>query len=157
VTPDSPVKVSSELWVQAVTNNGITHGMVWSIAISSLFAMAAVYVFTGSLVVMLLATITMVGINILVLGLYWVLGWRLGAIEGVAVTVLVGLSVDNCIHFSEAFVMSPLTLRKDKARRASDSTSHLHGCVGALPPSRYRCAADAASLAATMLQRASSL
>jgi hypothetical protein len=46
------------------------------------------------------------------------MGWQLGAIEGVGVTTLVGLSVDFCIHFSEAFVMSPLHLRKDKARCA---------------------------------------
>jgi hypothetical protein len=65
----SPVDVSSELWVQAVTNEDITKGMAWSIGISSLFAMVAVYVFTGSLIVMLLATITMAGINVLVLGM----------------------------------------------------------------------------------------
>ena len=60
----------------------------------------------------------MVCINILVLGLYHVMGWTLGAIEGVSITVLVGLSVDFCIHFSEAFVMSRLQHRKDRAQCA---------------------------------------
>ena len=58
----------------------------------------------------------MVCINVLVLGLYHVMGWTLGAIEGVSITVLVGLSVDFCIHFSEAFVMSRLQHRKDRAQ-----------------------------------------
>ena len=110
--------VAADLWVQAVTNEAITKSMVWSITLSSVFATIAVFVFTGSLIITLLATLTMAGINILVLGLYWVLGWRLGAIEGVSITVLVGLSVDFCLHFSEAFTHSPLLTRKDRARCA---------------------------------------
>lgn len=58
----------------------------------------------------------MVCINVLVLGLYHAMGWQLGAIEGVSITVLVGLSVDFCIHFSEAFVQSRLELRTDRAQ-----------------------------------------
>jgi protein dispatched 3 len=112
------IMVSSDLWVQAVTNEAISNGMIWSIVLSSLFGLVSVYVFTGSVVVMILASVTMACINILVIGLYYVLGWTIGAVEGVAITVLVGLSVDFCLHFSEAFVMSPLTTRKDKAEYA---------------------------------------
>lgn len=108
--------VASEVWVQAVTDAALTEGIVWGIVLSSLFAMVSVYVFTGSVVVMALAAATMVCINTLILGLYHVMGWRLGAIEGVSITVLVGLSVDFSIHFSEAFVRSPLIGRRDRAQ-----------------------------------------
>lgn len=118
------ILVSSDLWVQAVTDAQITNGMIWSIALSSLFGLVSVYVFTGSVVVMILTSITMACINILVLGLYYVLGWTVGAVEGVSITVLVGLSVDFCLHFSEAFIMSPLSTRKDKAKCAPKTSFH---------------------------------
>eukprot|EP00892_Ulva_mutabilis_P011332 jgi/Ulvmu1/8571/UM045_0013.1 len=111
--------VASEVWVQAVTDAALTEGIVWGIVLSSLFAMVSVYVFTGSVVVMALAAATMVCINTLILGLYHVMGWRLGAIEGVSITVLVGLSVDFSIHFSEAFVRSRLIGRRDRAQDAT--------------------------------------
>jgi Patched family len=90
--------------------------------------MLAVLVFTGSVSVTLLASLTMASINAFVLGMYWLLGWQLGAIEGVGLTTLVGLSVDFCIHFSEAFVRSPLTQRRHKARYAA--AAHAHAAVG---------------------------
>ena len=104
--------------MQAVTDDVISEGVVWGTALSSLFAIVSILVFTGSLAITGLATATMACINALVLGLYHVLGWHLGAIEGVSITVLVGLSVDFCIHFSEAFVASPLDLRRDRAKCA---------------------------------------
>ena len=115
---DAKPRIAAALWVQAVTDAAITNGMIWSVVVSSLFATISVYVFTGSVRIVALATVTMAGINVLVLGLYSVLGWRLGAIEGVSITVLVGLSVDFSIHFSEAFISSPLDNRKNKARCA---------------------------------------
>lgn len=111
--------VASEVWVQAVTDAALTEGIVWGIVLSSLFAMVSVFVFTGSVIVMALAAATMVCINTLILGLYHVMGWRLGAIEGVSITVLVGLSVDFAIHFSEAFVRSRLIGRRERAQSAS--------------------------------------
>jgi predicted RND superfamily exporter protein len=110
------LEVSSSLWVQAVTDSKITQGVIWGILLSSLFAFVSMYVFTGSVVVTALATVTMLCMNILVLGLYFAMGWKLGAIEGVSITVLVGLSVDFLLHFSEAFVMSRLPHRIDRAR-----------------------------------------
>lgn len=112
------MRVASEVWVQAVTEAALTEGIVWGIVLSSVFAMVSVYVFTGSAAVMALAAATMVCINILVLGLYHAMGWRLGAIEGVSITVLVGLSVDFAIHFSEAFVRSRLIGRRERAQCA---------------------------------------
>jgi predicted RND superfamily exporter protein len=110
------IKVASEVWVQAVTDSVITKGIVWGILMSAIFALVAIYIFTGSVVITTLSVFTMGCINVLVLGLYYVLGWKLGAIEGVSITVLLGLCVDYCIHFSEAFVASPLDYRRDKAK-----------------------------------------
>lgn len=120
------MRIASEVWVQAVTEAALTEGIVWGIVLSSIFAMVSVYVFTGSLVVMALAAATMVCINVLVLGLYHAMGWRLGAVEGVSITVLVGLSVDFVIHFSEAFVRSRLVGRRERAQYGPASPPLAH-------------------------------
>lgn len=148
------LEVSSSLWVQAVTVAKISQGVIWGIALSSLFAFVSVYVFTGSLVVTGLAAATMLCINVLVLGLYDAMGWQIGAVEGVSITVLVGLSIDFCIHFSEAFVMSRLLHRKDRAQcapHASACSTHARrtpvwlGRTRAFMPRMHACAAHAAS------------
>jgi hypothetical protein len=78
----------------------------------------------GSLIATGLASLTLICIILLVLGLCYAIGWKLGAIEGISITVLVGLSVDFCIHFSEAFVQSPLQQRKDRAQCAPSLCIH---------------------------------
>jgi di/tricarboxylate transporter len=117
------LKVASAVWVQTVTDTVITKGILWGILISAVCALLAIYIFTGSLLVTLLSALTMGCINVLVVGLYHVVGWKLGAIEGISITVLIGLCVGSCMHFSEAFVASPLNYRRDKAKCDSPALS----------------------------------
>ena len=42
------MEVSSNLWIQAVTDAEITEGIIWGIALSSLFAFVSMFVFTGA-------------------------------------------------------------------------------------------------------------
>ena len=62
------------------------------------------------------ATLTVVMTNMSVLGLMYVWGWHLGAIEGMSITSLVGLSVDFCIHLCEGYVHGKAQDRFGKAR-----------------------------------------
>lgn len=49
------------------------------------------------------------------LGLIELLGWQLGAIESVCVTILVGFAVDYQVHMANAFVETPKALRATAA------------------------------------------
>lgn len=44
------------------------------------------------------------------------LGWKLGLIEAVVYVMVVGLSVDYCVHLSEAYLASPAQDRENRTR-----------------------------------------
>ena len=56
-------------------------------------AAIVVFVFCGRPVLTLIATFTVIMTNLSVMGLMYVWGWHLGAIEGMSITSLVGLSL----------------------------------------------------------------
>jgi len=37
-------------------------------------------------------------------GLFWCFGWKLGIVEAISLSILVGNSLDYCIHLSEGYV-----------------------------------------------------
>lgn len=46
-------------------------------------------------------------------GFFWILGWKIGAVEAIGITILVGLSVDYLFHVAAAFAHSPKVLDAD--------------------------------------------
>ena len=98
--------VASEDWVTAVTYVKISQSVYGTVFLSIGLATAVVFVFTGRPLLTLLATGTVLMTNLSLLGLMYTWGWTLGAIEGMAITSLVGLSVDFCIHICEGYVHS---------------------------------------------------
>lgn len=46
------------------------------------------------------------GIMLVVISAFYLLGWQLGAVEAVSLSILVGSSVDYCIHLIEGFLMA---------------------------------------------------
>ena len=60
------------------------------------------------------------------MGITFLWGWHLGAVEGMSITSLVGLSVDYCIHLAEGHLHAQAQQRKLNARCAPA------GCVSRL-------------------------
>lgn len=98
--------VASEDWVTAVTYVKISSSVYSTVFLSIGLSAAVVFVFTGRPLLTLLATGTLLMTSLAVLGLMYTWGWALGAIEGMAITSLVGLAVDFCIHICESYVHS---------------------------------------------------
>jgi Patched family len=110
------VIVASPDWVSAITHVKISSTIHATVLLSLLLSAIVVFVFCGRPVLTLLATLTVVMTNLAVMGLMYVWGWNLGAIEGMSITSLVGLSVDFCIHLAEGYMHAKPQDRVGKAK-----------------------------------------
>ncbi|XP_052106368.1 protein dispatched homolog 1-like [Mytilus californianus] len=71
---------------------------------------------TLNVVIGFLATICITMITVVVVGLIPLIGWKLGVLESINLSLIVGLSVDYVVHFAEAYRTSPFTHRKDRVK-----------------------------------------
>lgn len=59
----------------------------------------------------------------MVVGLFFLAGWELGAVEAVSLSILVGSSVDYCVHLVEGYLLAgrnpPPAARQVRASRPS--------------------------------------
>ena len=90
----------SELWVWMKTQQVLVSGAVTGTIVS--LALAAIVVFLGTLNawIAVLVLVELIGVVGYVLGTMSMLGWEMGTIESIAVTILVGLSVDYVVHLA---------------------------------------------------------
>lgn len=51
-----------------------------------------------------------VGVVCVVVAIMYWLGWELGAVEAISLSILVGSSVDYCLHLVEGFLLAGETL-----------------------------------------------
>lgn len=110
---------------------------LWSLLLSLAICVAAVSVFTAHLLLLLPVLITIIGkrcsgvsgvwkhhedsayvvcfslqtgvICLVVAVMYW-LGWEMGAVEAISLSILVGSSVDYCLHLVEGYLLAGKTI-----------------------------------------------
>jgi len=78
---------------------------------------------TSNWVIGILATLTIALITVCVVGLIPIVGWNLGVMESINLTLVVGLSVDYAVHLADAYVRCEFSDRKNRVR-------HMLGHVG---------------------------
>lgn len=100
------VRHSAEVWVTAVTEDEAVKGTTAAIIVAAACAFGAIVAFTGDVVVSMLAIVTLGASVSCVVGTLFLLGWELGIVEAISLTVLVGLACDFCLHIAEAFSQS---------------------------------------------------
>ncbi|XP_019741111.1 protein dispatched homolog 3 [Hippocampus comes] len=95
-----------EHWKQIFMEIIGVESALWSLLLSLLICVAAVSVFTAHLFLLLPVLVTILGV-ICVVGaaMYW-LGWELGAVEAISLSILVGSSVDYCLHLVEGYMLA---------------------------------------------------
>ncbi|CAE8676217.1 unnamed protein product [Polarella glacialis] len=98
---------TSKLWVRFDFETRLVSSTLISAFSSSLFALVAVFLFLGNaaLTVYLLLT-NMCTIICLAGWMFGILRWEFGAVEAVALIVVVGLSVDYSLHIAECYSQS---------------------------------------------------
>eukprot|EP00803_Ostreobium_quekettii_P001213 evm.model.scf_206EXC.9 EVM.evm.TU.scf_206EXC.9 scf_206EXC:105101-116496(-) len=102
---------TTDLWVRSFTEREVVQATVWAIVIAAICALLAILVFTGSPRLSFIAVLNLACIVVSMLGFFYLLGWTLGVVEAISVTILVGMSVDFTLHVSEAYSNSKSRLR----------------------------------------------
>ena len=115
--------VASNDWVTAVTFTEIADSIFATVFLSIGLAGIVVFIFTGRPILSLLALVTVLMINVTVMGILRTWDWTLGAIEGMSITSLVGLSVDYCIHLVEGHIHARAGFRTSNARCVALTTA----------------------------------
>lgn len=112
VNAAAPVKcgkmmMSSFLWVRIISETVLVKSTIKAWAISNLSAFICICLFTRSLYISVLTALTIFMIVVCLVGaIVCVLGWEMGAMEALSVTIFVGMACDYCLHIAHAFVHS---------------------------------------------------
>ena len=107
---------SAEDWRQAETQRQLVATAVLGIAVSLALAFVVISISSKNFIVAFLTTVAIGGIVCFVLTFIVLIGWGLGIIESISITILVGLSVDYVTHVSNSINESRLYGRFPRVR-----------------------------------------
>merc|ERR1712070_1262278 len=111
---------ANSMWVWMHTQTVFVSSAITGMITGTLLAFVVVLLATQQILVAFASMFTIVGILASVLGAMVALGWELGTIESVCLTILAGFSVDYVVHLAHSFVQAEKKERLDKVRSALD-------------------------------------
>uniref|UniRef100_A0A8C5A688 Dispatched RND transporter family member 3 n=1 Tax=Gadus morhua TaxID=8049 RepID=A0A8C5A688_GADMO len=119
-----------EHWKQIFMEIIGVESALWSLLLSLAICVAAVSVFTAHLLLLLPILLTILGVVCVVVAIMYWLGWELGAVEAISLSILVGSSVDYCLHLVEGFLLAGENLPGtrfgfQRQRRALEAVNHV--------------------------------
>ncbi|XP_013412125.1 protein dispatched homolog 3 isoform X1 [Lingula anatina] len=137
---DSPLKnmyQTSEFWTKVFMERVAVGSAIYGLVLSMLICIAAVAVFTGHVLLLLIICLTISGVILLVVSVFYLSGWELGAVEAVSLSILVGSSVDYCVHLVEGYLLAgihpPHNIRENtkslRQWRAKVAVSHIGSSI----------------------------
>jgi len=113
---------TTDLWMRVITEVVAVYNIIYGLCVSSGVAIVGTLLFTGNLVLTALVTLTLIGTVVCSLAFFHLMGWTLGAIEAISITVLVGLSVDYTLHIADSYGHS---LKRTRYGRAREALTHI--------------------------------
>ncbi|XP_029019831.1 protein dispatched homolog 3 [Betta splendens] len=121
-----------EHWKQIFMEIIGVESALWSLLLSLAICVAAVSVFTAHPLLLLPVLVTIVGVICLVVAVMYWLGWEMGAVEAISLSILVGSSVDYCLHLVEGYLLAAAPapahdsgLPAERRRRALEAVNHV--------------------------------
>jgi len=111
---------ANSMWVWMHTQTVFMSSAITGMITGTLLAFVVVLLATQQILVAFASMFTIVGILASVLGAMVALGWELGTIESICLTILAGFSVDYVVHLAHSFVQAEKKERLDKVRSALD-------------------------------------
>ncbi|KAM9858648.1 protein dispatched homolog 3 [Aulostomus maculatus] len=125
-----------EHWKQIFMEIIGVESALWSLLLSLAICVAAVSVFTAHLFLLLPVLITCLcvsGVICLVVAIMYWLGWEMGAVEAISLSILVGSSVDYCLHLVEGYMLAGQTTTPglsleplaERRRRTVEAVNHV--------------------------------
>merc|ERR1711907_894525 len=111
---------ANSMWVWMHTQTVFVSSAVAGMITGAALAFVVVLLATRQILVAFASVFTIVGILTSVLGSMVALGWELGTIESICLTILAGFSVDYVVHLAHAYVHAEKRERSDKVQSALD-------------------------------------
>ncbi|KAM8927920.1 protein dispatched homolog 3 isoform 2-T2 [Pelodytes ibericus] len=118
-----------QIFMEIVGVQSALYGLILSLVI----CVAAVAIFTTHILLLLPVLLTILGVVCLVVAIMYCLEWEMGAVEAISLSILVGSSVDYCVHLVEGYLLAgeslPLLLKEDPVAcrqwRAAEAVRHV--------------------------------
>ena len=95
---------TGDYWVQVNLELVAVYGSIYGILISFSLCSLVVAVLSHNWRIVLSMFLTIKAILFSLLGLFSIFGWKLGIVEAVSLSILVGNALDYCIHLSEGYM-----------------------------------------------------
>jgi predicted RND superfamily exporter protein len=111
---------ANSMWVWMHTQTVFVSSAITGMISGAVLAFVVVLCATQQILVAFASLLTILGVLTSVLGSMVALGWELGTIESICLTILAGFSVDYVVHLAHAFVHADKKDRADKVRTALD-------------------------------------
>ncbi|XP_032750594.1 protein dispatched homolog 3 [Rattus rattus] len=108
-----------EHWKQIFMEIIGVQSALYGLVLSLLICVAAVAVFTTHVLLLLPVLLSILGIVCLVVTIMYWSGWEMGAVEAISLSILVGSSVDYCVHLVEGYLLAGENLPPQQAEDAS--------------------------------------
>lgn len=97
---------SSSEWVVTFIEVIAVNSAIYGIVFSLVLCLGSVAVFTANFFLTLIVMITILGVLTSVVAIFYLASWQLGAVEAISLSILVGTSVDYCVHLVEGYIMA---------------------------------------------------
>ena len=105
---------TAKQWSKAFIQVIAVNGLAYAVGISLITTFITVWMFTASCFLTILIISTLVGIISSTFCIIYLLGWEIGAVEAVSLSVVIGLSIDFSLHFGESYTSESMqTLETD--------------------------------------------
>merc|ERR1711871_631867 len=114
-------------WVFMDTQEMLVSGAMVGCTASAIVAFFVLSFSTFNPFISLLAILNIAGVLICILGMMNLLGWELGVIESISITVLVGLSVDYVVHLANSYIEANVDDIKKRRPKYKDEVSAASG------------------------------
>eukprot|EP01006_Ploeotia_vitrea_P047134 TRINITY_DN67096_c1_g1_i2.p1 TRINITY_DN67096_c1_g1~~TRINITY_DN67096_c1_g1_i2.p1 ORF type:complete len:923 (-),score=466.19 TRINITY_DN67096_c1_g1_i2:44-2773(-) len=101
----------SAVFVGAFTSDAFVNSAIVGVGVALSIALVILFISTHNWVAALTAFFWVCSVVVSVLGITWLAGWKIGIIEGINATMVVGFSVDFCVHFAHNWTESELATR----------------------------------------------
>merc|ERR1712118_327904 len=111
---------ANSMWVWMHTQTVFVSSALTGMITGTVLAFVVGLLATQQILVAFASVLTILGVLVSVLGSMVALGWELGTIESICLTILAGFSVDYVVHPAHAYVHAEKKERSDKVRSALD-------------------------------------
>lgn len=112
---------TSQFWTKVLMEVVAVNSAIYGLVLSMVVCMVAVVLFTGHVLLLFIVFICILQMICLVVGIFYLAGWEMGGVEAISLSILVGSSVDYCVHLVEGYLLAGKALPQDNKQSASSA------------------------------------